>query len=232
MSKQKILIIRFKNEIRQEDISKFRGAIVATMQNAHILFHNHYNEGFRYAYPLIQYKRINKKAVIVCIGEGTDVIGNFFSNFTNEIRIGNSNITLEIESVKANHIEIQLWNNEFSYRITQWLPFNQDNYPKYNETESLVERCKMLERILTGNMLSFAKCIGEIFDQQINCSITSIDHFYVMSYKGVKMSAFDVSFKSNLSLPDFIGLGKGVSLGAGTVTRKKDKNTKYNIDEE
>lgn len=219
MSKQRILIIRFKNEIYQDDISKFRGAIVATMQNAHILFHNHDGDGFRYAYPLIQYKRINKKAAIVCVGEGTDVIGNFFSNLTHEIRVGDINIELEIDSVKANNIEVQLWDNMFAYRITRWLPLNQENYQRYNETESLADRCEMLERILIGNILSFAKCLGEMFNQQLKCNITSIDKSYVVNHKGVKMSAFDLSFKSNISLPDYIGLGKGVSLGAGKVTR-------------
>lgn len=220
MSKQKVLTIRFKNEIRQEDVPKFRGAIVATMQNAHILFHNHKEEGFRYAYPLIQYKRINKKAAIICIGEGSEVIGNFFSDFTNEIRIGDNHIKLEIDSVKANHIEVQLWENMFSYRIKKWLPLNQENYHKYSETESLVERYKMLENILTGNMLSFAKSLGEIFHEQVKCHITSVDDSYVTTHKGVKMSSFDVSFKSNLSIPDFIGLGKSVSFGFGTVVRK------------
>ena len=34
------------------------------------------------------------------------------------------------------------------------------------------------------------------------------------------MMAFDIEFMSNVTVPDFIGLGKGVSLGFGTICRK------------
>lgn len=33
------------------------------------------------------------------------------------------------------------------------------------------------------------------------------------------MMGFDIRFKSNVSLPDYIGLGKGVSIGFGMIKR-------------
>ena len=36
--------------------------------------------------------------------------------------------------------------------------------------------------------------------------------------------AFDAVFKSNLSLPDYMGIGKHVSLGFGTVVRIYNEN--------
>ena len=40
--------------------------------------------------------------------------------------------------------------------------------------------------------------------------------------------SFDVEFKANVSLPDYIGLGKGVSLGFGTVvSENKNNKTQY-----
>lgn len=38
---------------------------------------------------------------------------------------------------------------------------------------------------------------------------------------------FDIRFKSNVSLPDYIGLGKGVSIGFGMI--KDYKNNKYGL---
>jgi hypothetical protein len=37
------------------------------------------------------------------------------------------------------------------------------------------------------------------------------------------MQAFDVEFKTNVSLPDYIGLGKGASTGFGVVVKKREK---------
>ena len=48
----------------------------------------------------------------------------------------------------------------------------------------------------------------------------------IVTAKGVKMLAFDVEFKTNLSIPDYMGIGKHVSLGYGTVVRNYDKTVK------
>lgn len=221
MDKHKIMVVRFKNTITYEEVSMFRGAVISTMQNANILFHNHENDKLRYTYPLIQYRRINKCASIVCVDEGVEAFWSFFTNPVFDIQIGNRMVHLEINSIKVNQTIVQVRNNMFSYRISGWLPFNQENYHKYSKLESLVEKYSMLENILTGNILSFAKGIGIHVEQQVVCKITEIIDTYITEYKGVKMSTFDVEFKSNMSIPSFVGLGKGVSLGHGTVIRKR-----------
>ena len=92
------------------------------------------------------------------------------------------------------------------------------------------ERLAFLERILTGNILSFAKGIGIHFEQQITCSISEILRTDIIEYKNIKMTSFNLLFKSNVSLPDNIGLGKGVSLGNGTIHMIKTKNTQNTIE--
>lgn len=69
--------------------------------------------------------------------------------------------------------------------------------------------------MVIGNILSFAKGMGIYFKDRITCKILEIEEPYWVIYKGVRMMAFNICFKSNLSLPDNIGLGKGVSLGNG-----------------
>ena len=221
MNKLKMLVIRFKNLINQEELSFFRGAIISTMENANILFHNHEENKFRYSYPLIQYKRINKCAAIVCIGEGTETIGEFFSNCNFDVNIGKRKTTLEIASVKAFQSIVQIWDDLLTYRINKWLPLNQENYLQYMNLESIVDKYAMLEKILVGNILSFAKGIGLHIDKQVICKITDIDDQYIINYKDVNMTAFNAKFKSNISIPNFAGLGKGVSLGFGTITKNE-----------
>lgn len=220
------LLIRFQNEIANNEVAMFRGAIINAVDNSDVLFHNHTDgDGFRYAYPLIQYKRINRKAAITCIGEGTEAIGKFFSSCNFDVVLGNRNMTLEVESVRAHKTLVQVWDSVFTYHLRKWLPLNQENYRKYEALDSIVERYAFLERLLTGNILSFAKSMSIFFDQRVECRITSAETPRLISYKGVKMMSFDVEFKTNVSLPDYIGLGKGVSLGFGTVV-SDDKNDK------
>ena len=226
MKKIKVLRVQFDLPITQEQLPLFRGAVISMVGKENILYHNHKeNDEFRYAYPLIQYKRIHKKAALVCVGDdGTESIGAFFSRGGNRILLGNKECDLNVEQIKADTYGVQIWDTMFTYRIRRWLPLNQENYEKYMALDSIADKYAMLEGLLTGNVLSFAKGFDIYFDSQVQCKITAADEPRIVNYKGVKMMSFDAEFKTNVSLPDYVGLGKGVSLGMGTVVRRYEKN--------
>jgi hypothetical protein len=215
-NKINILVIQFTNLLSPTEIPYFRSAIVAATDKMDILFHNHAVDGFRYAYPLIQYKRIRGKAAIVCIGEGTDSIGKFFSNLHEPLRIGNREMLLELEDIKSSKELIQTWNTDFYYSLRKWLPLNQSNCDKYKNITELKDQAVFLEKILIGNILSLAKGLGLHIEKQVTCGITKIENKGVMRYKGINFETFDTEFRSNVSLPNYVGLGKGVSHGFGT----------------
>lgn len=220
----KLLTVKFKNEISHREIASFRGAVIGAMNDADVLFHDHLeNDKFRYAYPLIQYKRINGCAAVVCIDEGTEAIGEFFASCNFDFNIGGRNVKMEIDFIKADRILVQPWDSEFEYRIVDWLPFNQENYRKFITLESVVERAAFLENLLVGNILSFAKGIDFFFDSEVVCKITDIEEPRADFYKGVKMMSFNVNFRTNVSLPTLIGLGKGASLGRGVIFLNRNR---------
>ncbi len=97
-----ILTIQFANEIPQYEIPLFRGAIIHSLGNKSILFHNHEGKNFRYSYPLVQYKRIEGKAAIVCIGKGGENIHELLSTGTTQLRIGEKGVNMRIESIHVN----------------------------------------------------------------------------------------------------------------------------------
>ncbi len=76
IKKQRILALKFATPIYQTEIVGFRGAINQIFKYRYqLLFHNHEGDSFDISYPLIQYKRINKNAALVCINEGTEAVG-------------------------------------------------------------------------------------------------------------------------------------------------------------
>jgi len=221
--KIRTLIVQFSNEISAQEIPFLRGAIIAASGGENVLFHNHLGDnGFRYSYPLIQYKRINRRAAIVCIGEGTEAIGEFFQNTDFEIMLGKRPVTLTVDTVRANQTLFQLWEGQFRYQMRNWLALNQKNYHEYNKLETEVERIQFLERKLVGNILSFAKSMGVFFEGTVTAKICNLQRCLV-HIKGIPMGGFDVEFISNVSLPNFIGFGREVSLGFGTVVRRRER---------
>lgn len=218
------LVVQFDNELALWQVPLFRGAVISKVPKEFSLFHNHEANGLRYRYPLIQYKRINRKAAIVCVGEGTEAISDFFNQGNFQFNIGQRNVDMNIENVVAKKTIVQTWDSSFSYVLRKWLPLNSENYQAYKELDGLVEQCSFLQNILIGNILSFCKGMNIMLKNEVKCVITNIIDTKIYTYKGVKMTGFDVEFKSNVSLPDFIGLGKGVSLGFGMVNSKNESN--------
>lgn len=230
MQERKIdtFIVKFDKEIKFSDISHFRSGVLASMQHdADVLFHNHLSEKeYRYSYPLIQYKRINKKAAIVCVGDGCTTVGEFFSRKKYPIVIGEDTTELNIEKLQPARTVVQVWDSDFYYSIRKWLPFNSQNYNIYISLEGIGEKTSFLESILIGNMLSMAKGLGLNIDKEIKCKILDIGHMHMFRVKGIKFMAFDAEFKANVSIPNYLGIGKHASLGFGMVVNKR-RNIKY-----
>jgi hypothetical protein len=170
-----------------------------------------------YRYPLIQYKVTEKKASIICLQDGTDEIHHLFAHQNMNLRIGQREETYTIEDIKLNYFNIQTWEATFQYSLLNWLPLNQKNYALYKSFESEAEQIALLQRILVGNILALGKGIGWHADAQIIAHITAIKSIQLLPFKGQEVEAFTINFSSNVSLPDFVGLGKGSSVGFGVV---------------
>ena len=223
-----VFLVKFQNEISSHEIPLFRGAILNALgDNAELLYHNHTSEStFRYSYPLIQYKRIQKKAAIFCIGEGVDAIGQFLAAQKFDLHLGERPVHLAIETVYPKRNLVQTWDSTFRYHLRNWLALNSENYQKYKELDEITARISFLENILIGNLLSFAKGMKIDIKEQIVCKMLTLDEPRLTTVKGVKMMAFDAEFKTNLSLPDYMGIGKHASIGYGTIVRAYNKENK------
>ena len=219
MYKIPTIVIQFNNEIEPQAIPFFRGAVIASLEKKDILFHNHDANKLRYSYPLIQYKRIHRKAAVVGIGKGIESISQLLSASDFHYQIGNEKVDMQIQAVNAYDNEIHLTESaDNRYRIHNWLPLNSDNYKHYQESDCMVNRIQILERVLIGNILSFLKGVGIHLEDQIVLSITNITSQHAVTYKNVKLMGFDIEFKTNINFPQFIGIGKNASVGCGVIS--------------
>ncbi|GAB6975108.1 CRISPR-associated endonuclease Cas6 [Prevotella falsenii] len=220
----KTLTIIFDMPLRHSELSQFRGAIVAAIPSSNILFHNHNGTTLRYAYPLIQYKRIEGKAAIVCIGEGVEAISEFLTRADFNIMLGTRKVALRIERIDAEEVDIGEALPPITYCLNNWLALNENNYRKFQAIDSIAERIQMLERILAGNILSMLKGLNIRIDFRLQPIITDYTANRTAIYKGVRLTSLNITFKANILLPEYIGLGKHSSMGTGVLTKKKPNN--------
>lgn len=233
MPKVRYLKVTFANHILARETPCFRSAVIEVTERQSSLFHNHKKDkGSIYRYPLIQYKPLYKKASIICLNEGTDDIHYLFQRRDLDLRIGGRQETFEIEDIHLKYFNVQCWQGQFEYALKDWQALNQANYKRYMALDTEVERLQFLEKVLVGNLLAFATGVGWDVQGQLEAQITRMKGERWLPYKGQKVLCFSLNFRCNASLPNFIGLGKGGSLGFGSlleIGNRKLGNRKYEI---
>lgn len=198
------------------DAGKLRGYIGSQFKS-HPLLHNHYSKNnYLYSYPLVQYHVIDGHAGIFAMEEGADVLREISSSIT-ELKMDRTYDVVE-KVIYDRIFDINTSNEEYTYEfISPWMALNPKNYDKYKALDDWKDRKLFLNRILTGNILSMSKGLRIIVNRRIYPK-TFLQPLTV-SYKSVNMLAFKGTFTVKFKLPDYIGLGKGVSHGFGCIRR-------------
>jgi hypothetical protein len=231
MRQIRILEVAFDTEIQPYQLNQFRGAIARKAGLEHDLFHNHDNEngGFHNRYPLIQYKLDTHKGqmrpMLLCLEDGIEEAHHFFSQPDWSVNLNGDKHTLRVARLNVNRYTLNVWEQNFQYRLHKWMALNSDNYNEYKKLVGIRERFEFLEQRLSNHIISFASGMGYRFDKPFEIKIIDAKDPQWVSFKKVKVLVFTIDFQSNISLPNFIGLGKGSSMGLGVVRRFSKENT-------
>ena len=219
-----MLTILFEGKLKASEIPAFRAAIIEKAGREHDIFHNHKDDkNFFFRYPIIQYKQIQSHPAIQCIEDGVDGIHHFFAKKDWTLNINKNQLPILVHKLNMYQFNMQVWDKSFRYNIRNWIALNQNNYKKYNSIESLSERISMLEALLRGNILTLAKGINWTVDKEIKVSILEIQRVNTVILKDQAVLGFNLSFTCNVGLPDYIGLGKSVSVGYGMVFKIREQ---------
>lgn len=226
MKQLRILEVAFDTEIQPFQLSQFRGAIARKVGLEHEWFHNHDNDsgGFHNRYPLIQYKLDTYKGqmrpMLLCLEEGIEEAHHLFSQPEWSVDLKGSRHDLKIARLHVNQYRLHQWDKTFCYRLHKWQALNPDNYEKYKLLRGIVQRISFLETLLGNQIKSFAKGVNWDLSDDFKLTILNPPKEEWLQYKThQKILVFTLDFETNLSLPDFIGLGKGASRGLGVVRR-------------
>jgi hypothetical protein len=220
MTKTRYLHIIFSEPIQSYDIPKFRSAVIEKSKRESDLFHNHLDDQqYIYRYPLIQYKVTDKKASLVCLNEATEDIHYLLRQKTFDFRIGSENIRYEIEDVRLKYERIQTWDHDFIYNIHNWMALNQENFMTYQKMDSLPERLIFLQELLEKHIRIFMEAMNAAEPVPLKVKIKEVKSEKYIEYKNIFHLTFCLNFSCNLSIPNHVGLGKGVSVGFGIIKK-------------
>lgn len=220
MKEIRITVVQFEGELAEREIPSFRGAVMALAGNDP-LYHNHTDDdGFQFRYPLIQYKVLDGMPAIVGIDAGALSLESLFGlGDSFELQIGPAVRRFAVREKRPSYfLADENASGTFRYVIRDWIPFNRENYKVWQQTQSLSRRAALLDSILCGNILSLYKAFGVFFEREIHAEILELEQRNV-TFKGVKMVAFDAAIQTDIALPEHLGIGKSVSHGFGVVSK-------------
>ena len=169
----------------------------------------------QFLYPRVQVKILNEQIYLVGIKEGVDPI----LSVVEKLKTMNfGNITFEVEGSDADVEEDHFVPSPrmIRYRfLTPWVALNEINLGKYKFVYG-DERPKFLNRLLSQNIAFLAKEMEMKLETKVYVKLT-LESLYPKLVDDGHMGAFEGEFKTNFVLPNFLGIGNGITKGYGVL---------------
>ena len=188
-------------------IRHFKNELIVPMLNG--------SNRHKFLYPRVQVKILNEQIYIIGIKEGLDPVISIAEKVK---KLDFGNITFNVES-----FEILEYNNDFisskqiiTYEfLTPWIALNHMNQGTYKKSNEQQQRL-FLNKLIGQNIVFLANELNLSLEKNIYTKLDIID----LSPKKVdekNWGSFEGAFKTNCILPNYIGLGNGITRGFGTI---------------
>jgi len=180
-------------------------------------FHHHSESS--YHYPLVQYKRVNKRLLVMGLQDYAEMVYRKMPDVAQVATPEGQIPIVSLELVRDRFIIAQTNEGTEPFRryrfATPWIALNNANYLKFHESKR--GRKEMLQKILVGNILSMLKGLGVYLEFQVKLNVDSYETVKVTAHDN-QFVGFRAVFETNISLPQYLGLGKSVSKGFGAIS--------------
>ena len=122
MNTIRLATVLFDTKIASAEIPYFRGSVIR-LSEGNALFHNHCAEGFHYAYPLVQYKRIKGCAALMGINQGAEALAELFGGRPSlSFSLGNRQTVMNVAVIRSEKFAVVCDEASRTYAISRWLP--------------------------------------------------------------------------------------------------------------
>jgi hypothetical protein len=161
----KIIQVQFPNNpMNSFDIPKLRGFFTTRYPKC-ILIHNHLSDGrFKYGYPSIQFKTINRIPTLIGLAEGFDVLKMVFQDVDELIIDGEKNRVWE-KTIQMRMDEFGQTGQFYDFQfIVPWMALKEENFTTF-KTLNKIESQQFLRHLLRENLRRFLKALNTIYPQ-------------------------------------------------------------------
>ncbi len=169
----------------------------------------------RYLYPRVQVKVLNEQIYIVGVGDGSDCVLQLIDKIST---LDFGNITFEVNDKNIIDMmdQFQQADQLIRYRfVTPWVALNQTTGRKYRALNNS-ERVNFLNKLLGRNIIFVAKELSIDLEDKVFTKV-NLSSLFPKPVDENNWGAFFGEFSTNFNLPNFIGLGNGITRGYGAI---------------
>lgn len=219
MTTLNLLKVCFNTPIQHSELRAFKASFFQELRTQ-----THLSE----PYPLLQFKTRFQdgylQPMLVVLGQKIGLLQELLRSGPLRIYFRNREEELEVSHLRTLNFELRTDQGFHTYNLFKYHAFNQDNYRQFQNLDSPEEQNLFLQKILCGHLDTFVKGVGWLPDPPIIVKNISIKKERVWQGLEYKPHCFDLSFRTNLWIPEHVGLGKRISLGMGTLRLPKPRN--------
>lgn len=212
MTTLNLLKVWFDMVIKHRDLPAFKSAF----RQGHAPISN-----LNGAYPLIQYKtrfyKGHPQAMLVVMGDKIIELKEQLLGDSPKICIDGKEQTLAVAGLKLMPFPLRTDKGYHTYKLFNYHPFRADQYAYYLKLESMAEKKAFLEKALFQDLTTFTQGVGWPLHPPMEVKRLQLSQLKSLSYQGETVPCFDLRFRTNLWIPEHIGLGRGVDLGFGVL---------------
>lgn len=169
----------------------------------------------KFSYPRVQVKILNEQICIIGIKEGVDSVLSLPETIK-ELDFGNITFSINDFEVETQTQQFIPSGSVIKYSfLTPWAALNQITGDKYRSLPNK-KKISYLNKLLGFNLNFLAKEMGVCVDNGIYTKV-KIPNLYPKAIDDNKWKSFKGEFKTNIVLPNYIGIGNGITRGYGTI---------------
>ena len=169
----------------------------------------------KFLYPRVQVKILNEQIYIVGINEGVDSI-KAIAKKMDFLDFGNITFQILNNEIEEHQNRFQPVSKLIRYRfVTPWVALNQTTGYRYRNLNN-ADRVNFLNRLLGQNIVFMAREMGMELEENIFTKVT-LSSLFPRQVDENNWGAFDGEFRANFVLPNYLGIGNGITRGYGTL---------------
>jgi hypothetical protein len=170
----------------------------------------------RFLYPRVQVKILNEQIYLVGIKEGVDPILSVVEKMK-VLDFGNITFDVSDSENEIHDDHFQPIGRLIRYRfITPWVALNQTTGGRYRFLPNAPERVHYLNRLLGQNIVFLAREMNVKLEENLFTKV-ALNSLFPKTVDETGWGAFTGEFRTNFLLPNYMGIGNGITRGYGAV---------------